>query len=466
MIVVTVKRKNSMPETGAGSWLVVLAAFFSQFIICGITYSLGVFHVVFRDHFSATHFDASWTGSILLYVTALSSIMLRFVTSYWGCRVSVMLGGILAATGLGLGMVVTELYQVYLTYGLLTGIGFGLACSPSIVAVEKCFVAGRVSALSVVVGGIGAGIITFPVIIRFLLEQYAWKGTMLILAGVALNLCVCGALMKSNPDDKEVRLLPLLSCLPLRHPLFHGMCIANLFWSFGSTVIYMYLPSYAMAKGTDFESAIFLISCIGMASFTSRMIFAFMGHNSTLDSITSIICPIGIGVVITGIFPLLFKDFAGQLGYTLLFGFYTGFWTTFLSQVSRELLGPEYIALGNGYLSFMIALGSLAAGPATAMLVQEENEFKYAFYLAGACLLWSSVIMVLFKFKKCGALDKPTAQDVKVPLIAEEVVQAPESDACSEHGDTEHRDAEREKEKSNLQWYDENLIVEAVITSV
>ena len=33
-------------------------------------------------------------------------------------------------------------------------------------------------------------------------------------------------------------------------------------------------------------------------------------------------------------------------------------------QVSRELIGPEYIALGNGYLSFMIALGALTAGPA------------------------------------------------------------------------------------------------------
>ncbi|ESP00280.1 hypothetical protein LOTGIDRAFT_205225 [Lottia gigantea] len=373
--------------------------------------------------------------------------MLRFVTSYWGCRVSVMLGGLIAAAGLSLGMVVTELYQVYLTYGVLTGIGFGLACSPSIVAVEKSFSRGRVSALSVVVGGVGAGIITFPVIIRYLLEEFAWRGTLLILAGIVLNLCVCGALMKPSPEDKEVRLLPLMSCLPLRHPLFLGLCIANLFWSFGSTVIYMFLPSYAMSTDTSFESAIFLVSCVGMASFTSRMIFAFMGHDSTLDSITSIIFPIGIGIVVTGIFPLLFKDFAGQIGYTLLFGFYTGFWTTFLSQVSRELLGPEYIALGNGYLMFMIAIGSLMAGPATAMLVQEEDDFKYAFYLAGACLLWSSVIMVLFKFKKCIVIDKPEvkSQETKQPLIEGEVVP--------------------EKEK-NSQWYDDGIFVEAVITSV
>ncbi|KAL8595983.1 hypothetical protein ACOMHN_018295 [Nucella lapillus] len=414
-------------EEGWERWGVVVAAFFTQFIVCGLTYSLGVFHVVFKDTFYQSHFDTSFIGSILLYVTALSSVMLRFVTSFWGSRVSVMLGGLLAATGLALCFLVQELYQLYLAFGLLVGVGFGLACSPSIVAVERCFIHGRFQALSVVVGGIGAGIITFPLLISQLLEHFAWRGTFLILSGITLNLCVCGAIMRPRPYHKELLLLPLLSCLPMRHPLFHGLCIANLFWSFGSTVIYMYLPSYAMSLGTSFETATLLVSCIGISSFCSRMIFAFMGHNSTLDEVTSILCSIGLGVVVTGICPLLFKHYSGQIGYTLLFGFYNGFWTTFLSQVSRELIGPEYIALGNGYLSFMVALGALAAGPAAGLLIQEENEYKYAFYLAGSCLLWSSIIMVMFKLKRCVApsrddFEKHQKENLqKVPLILHEL---------------------------------------------
>ncbi|PVD19089.1 hypothetical protein C0Q70_21648 [Pomacea canaliculata] len=416
-------------EEGCERWLVVIAAFFTQFIICGVTYSLGIFHVVFKDVFYESHFDTSWIGSILLYITALSSVMFRFVTSYWGSRVSVMLGGFLAAAGLALCVVVQELYQLYLAFGLLTGVGFGLACSPSIVAVERIFIHGRYQALSVVVAGIGAGIITFPILIRYLLDYFAWRGTMLILSGIALNLCVCGATMRPRPHDKELRLLPLLSCHPMRHPLFHGMCIANLFWSFGSTVIYMYLPAYALSQGTSFETTTLLVSCVGMASFISRLIFAFMGHNSTLDEVTSVLCSVGLGVVITGICPLLFEHYPGQIGYTLLFGFYSGFWTTFLSQVSRELIGPEYIALGNGYLSFMVALGSLTAGPAAGLLIQEENEFEHAFYLAGACLLWSSIIMVMFKLKRCVAPSrddydklKEKMTDVqKVPLMLEDI---------------------------------------------
>ncbi|VDI21340.1 monocarboxylate transporter 12-like isoform X2 [Mytilus galloprovincialis] len=414
MIVIAAKGDSNMvEETGDWKWAVVVASFFVQFIICGISYSIGIFHIVFKDIFEHDHFDTSWVGSILLYVTALTSIVLRCFMSQFGFRISVMLGGVISSIGLGLGMFVTDLYQVYLTFGVITGIGFGLACTPSIMAVEQYFNHKRFQALSIVMGGIGAGIITFPVVIKYLLEYAAWRGTLLTLSGISLNLCVCGAVMFPVAKGRQVRLMPLLSCLPLRNIVFHGMCIANLFWSFGSTIIYIYLPSYAMEFGTDFGTASFLISCIGMSAFTTRMVFAFMGHNSALDDITSVLCSVGLGVVVTGICPLLIDDYAGQIGYCILYGFYSGYWTTFLQQASRELVGPEYIAMGNGYLSFMIALGSLLGGPAAGLLIQEEAEFEYAFYLAGASLLWSSVIMLMFKYQQCGTDSYPEDQSIK-----------------------------------------------------
>ena len=74
MIVVTRESTIIMEEEGdCEKWVVVMAAFFTQFIVCGVTYSLGVFHVVFKDIFYESHFDTSFVGSILLYITALSS---------------------------------------------------------------------------------------------------------------------------------------------------------------------------------------------------------------------------------------------------------------------------------------------------------------------------------------------------------------------------------------------------------
>ncbi|XP_052782475.1 monocarboxylate transporter 12-like isoform X2 [Mya arenaria] len=406
-------------EDAAGRWIVVLGSFFVQFIVCGITYSIGIFQIVFQDVFGKDHFDTSWVGSILLYTTALTSVVFRCVMSRFGSRFCVMLGGLIAAGGLALSVFVNDLYQLYLTFGLMTGVGFGLACTPSIMIIEQHFHKDRFQAISMAVGGIGIGIITFPFIIKHLLEYYAWRGTFLVLSGFAFNLCVCGVLMFPPQKSKKLRLLPLLSCEPLRNPIFLGMCISNFFWSFGSTMVYMYVPAYAIHMKTNLVSAFQLVAYIGVASFTSRTIFAFMGRKSALDDVTAVLCSVTLGVVLMGISKLLFKNYAGQIGFTLIYGFYGGYWTTFLSQASRELLGPEYIAMGNGYLSFMIALGGLLAGPCAAILIQMESGFKNAFYMAGASLIWSNVILLLFKFKRCGPIPSAdqTCGPKKAPLL-------------------------------------------------
>jgi hypothetical protein len=56
-----------------------------------------------------------------------------------------------------------------------------------------------------------------------------------------------------------------------------------------------------------------------------------------LDDMTSLLCSVGLGIVVTGICPLLIDDYAGQIGFAILFGFYSGYWTTFLQQATREL---------------------------------------------------------------------------------------------------------------------------------
>ena len=67
------QRVRMLDEVGQEKWLVLTAAFFTQFIVCGVTYSLGIFHVIFKDIFYESHFDTSWTGSILLYTMSLTS---------------------------------------------------------------------------------------------------------------------------------------------------------------------------------------------------------------------------------------------------------------------------------------------------------------------------------------------------------------------------------------------------------
>ena len=90
----------------------------------------------------------------------------------------------------------------------ISGIGFGLIYLPAIVSVGYYFSTKRAFATGIAVCGSGLGAFVFAPLTQFLLEAYDWKGALLIVAGMALNCAVFGALMRplqaAAPKMKQV----------------------------------------------------------------------------------------------------------------------------------------------------------------------------------------------------------------------------------------------------------------------
>lgn len=83
----------------------------------------------------------------------------------------------------------------------LTGIGFGMIYLPSIVCVGHWFEKKRAFTTGIVVAGTGVGQFVFPPLVHYLVVEYGWEGTNLILAGIVLYCAVCG--MTFLPLDRH-----------------------------------------------------------------------------------------------------------------------------------------------------------------------------------------------------------------------------------------------------------------------
>ena len=66
----------------------------------------------------------------------------------------------------------------------------------SIVIVGQFFTTKRAFATGLAVCGAGLGAVTVPVLCELLIQTYAWKGALWILAGMTLNGVICGALFR------------------------------------------------------------------------------------------------------------------------------------------------------------------------------------------------------------------------------------------------------------------------------
>ncbi|VDK44585.1 unnamed protein product [Anisakis simplex] len=219
-----------VPPDGGYGWVIVIAAFVSNFVVDGISNSFGAFMTVYQDHFKESKAVISLIGSLLIgcYLlivdssTATSeslspSIVGPFaggLVNKYGARVVVIAGSVLTGLSFAASIVAPNVYTFMFFYGFLgarphvSGAGFGLIYLPSIVCVSFYFEKKRSMATGIAVAGSGVGTFLLPPLCIYFINSYGWQVTVCVLAGISLTCVGFGALYRplqvnKSPDDKE-----------------------------------------------------------------------------------------------------------------------------------------------------------------------------------------------------------------------------------------------------------------------
>lgn len=118
----------------------------------------------------------------------------------YGCRKMTMLGGLVGCLGFVLSSVANSVEMLFFTFGIIASLGLGFCYVTAVVSIAFWFDKKRTFATGIGASGTGIGTFLFAPLTQWLIDHgYGWRGTTLILAGVLLNFCVCGALMR-DPD--------------------------------------------------------------------------------------------------------------------------------------------------------------------------------------------------------------------------------------------------------------------------
>ncbi|XP_011873565.1 PREDICTED: uncharacterized protein LOC105565186 [Vollenhovia emeryi] len=189
------REKPKVPDGGWG-WVVVLASLVISMIADGVSFSFGLLYIKFLDEFGASKSKTAWIGSLFMAVPLLSGPIMSALVDRYGCRNMTIAGGLISGLGFILSVFSNTIELMYLTFGVIAGLGLGLCYVTAVVSIAFWFDKKRTLAVGLGACGTGIGTMVYAPMTTYLIEEYGWRGACLLLAGTFFNMIVAGTVMR------------------------------------------------------------------------------------------------------------------------------------------------------------------------------------------------------------------------------------------------------------------------------
>jgi MFS family permease len=199
------RRPGVRPQTFYG-WTTLIGVMAAYAGICGdITYAYGLFLPVMSQTFHWSRSALSGPYVLFFVVGGLLGPLAGMTIARFGPRKNIIGFNFIAALGL-LGLSQTQaIWQVYLFFGVMAGLGIAFGeFIPITTVINNWFIRRRSMAMGLFLASGGIGGFVFPPLISKLISGMGWRWAWVYLAGQHLLLTVVlgGILIRNRPEDR------------------------------------------------------------------------------------------------------------------------------------------------------------------------------------------------------------------------------------------------------------------------
>jgi MFS family permease len=181
-------------------YIVVVASFCVFAVMYGTRFAFGVFFKPMLTEFGWTRALTSGALSLSMLVQGLLAIVMGGLNDRLGPRIVLTFCGFFLGVGCLLISQISTLWQIYLFYGVIIGIGMSGVLVPLLSTVARWFIKRRNVMTGIALTGIGLGSLIAPPVANRLISLYDWRVSYILLGCLVLAVGVLAAqFLKRDP---------------------------------------------------------------------------------------------------------------------------------------------------------------------------------------------------------------------------------------------------------------------------
>jgi MFS family permease len=378
-------------------------------LVSGAQASFGVFFKPMLNEFGWTRASTSIPFSLNLILSGLFSIIAGRISDKLGPRLVVTFGGIIMGAGYMLMSGITNLWGLYLTYGILVALGSSTMYVPLVSMVTRWFPEKRGLMVGIGVSGIGFGIGVVPAIASQLMVIFNWHISLLIVGSASLVMVAALAqflkaqpapVLQDNPHPAKpnipVRAVGLSFNAALKTGQFWMIFTSWLLYGFFYQIGAVHTIPYATDLGMSAIAAATLLTIIGLIGVFGRAGVGYIGdkfNNTATLAVSFILIAVAFfTIVLSGTIHMLYF-------YAVIYGLFSGA-GVLLASINAEHFGLQSLGAITGAIIFGNSIGG-ALGPAVAgYIFDKTSSYHLAFILCGISAVAAGISIWLVKPSK------------------------------------------------------------------
>jgi OFA family oxalate/formate antiporter-like MFS transporter len=376
-------------------------------VALGAVYAWSVFRVPLTENYGTSVSAVNLTFSIAILSLGFAAFFGGLLMARVGPKIVAILSGVLYGAGVFLASFATEsLTLLYLTYGLLAGIGIGLGYIVPIATLVKWFPDKRGFITGVAVAGFGAGALVTAPIARYLVGSVGLFPTFAILGAIYLVLVVGAALFLKNPPEgwkPEGWEPPPAQATTDRSGVDYGLGGALRTWQWyalwallflnvtaGISIISEAAPIAQELTGVEPLVAAGLVSIISIANGAGRFLWAWL--SDAIGRKWVFLTMYLLQAVLFFLIPIIGGTYfvLAVLAFIIVSCYGGGFGT--MPAFNADYFGSKNVGTIYGLMITAWGFGGVLGPLMISRVVDATGSYQNAFYILAGLMLVSSII--------------------------------------------------------------------------